>query len=292
MLRRVDADVAAQQRVFERLERFVVELAAREHAGERVRELAARQAEPGLQALGPRALFGRRCAGWLRARRALDGLDAAASGSGAASGLRLKKSNNVDSRRSPRGPLFYRPVPFVPSRRRSASSAARSAAACVRFPPRRRRAADRRPGARDALQLARPGPHGLVDARPVRGQRRADARSAVARCGAGRGDRPRSRAHRGARSDRAGASVRTGSRRTPPTPVPAFARDAAVRRDLPRPAVRRRSLAMAAAGVRGAAFAGRLHLRGSRRAASSRRKASPCIARSRAGQVHYHLAAA
>ena len=63
------------------------------------------------------------------------------------------------------------------------------------------------------VQLAGAGPRGADDARPLRGQRRAVARGAVARRGAGGGGRARSAARPRARRHGAGRSGRRASRR-------------------------------------------------------------------------------
>ena len=69
----------------------------------------------------------------------------------------------------------------------------------VRFPARAGTAPDARPRPRDAVQLARAGPDRPAMPRSLRRHRRAVARSAVARRGAGRGGRPQPRALRALR---------------------------------------------------------------------------------------------
>ena len=131
------------------------------------------------------------------------------------------------------------------------------------LPARAGPAAHARPRARDALQLARAGlSTGATTLDLVRRQRRAVARSAVARRGAGGCRRPQRRARAGARGD--------GARRSAPTGLEAHAGEArawlargrgCLRRDLPRSAVRRGSVAMAAARRGRAPCARRVHLR-------------------------------
>ena len=150
---RVHADVGGEERRLELLERLVVELAAREHAGQRAGELLARQAEPGLEPLGPRALRlgGVRGAARLAAveRRARDGVGRRASSNEVEHGDRAgERCARAKARILPVPPPVRRPDPVPTSHRptASASSAARCRGRVVRFPARRGPAA-RRPTA-------------------------------------------------------------------------------------------------------------------------------------------------
>ncbi len=236
---RIDADVAGEQRRLELLERLGVELAAAEHAGQGAGELLARQPEAGLEPIGPGALRRRRLGlGELRAHRFRrqeasggDGSSAdLAAGEASAGGFFLKKSNNGAPRNAAgegnAGEARILPVPStrlpVPpsTAQRVRVIGGRFRGRVIRFPQGAERAAHSRPRPRDAVQLAGPGLGRAVDARPLRGQRRALAGSAVTRRGAGGGHRSRSRARPGDRRHRARRSARRDSRPTRPTPVP------------------------------------------------------------------------
>ncbi len=138
-----------------------------------------------------------------------------------------------------------------PPRIESASSAAPGAAAWSGFRPRRGAAPDARPRPRDAFQLARAGPDRPALPRSLRRVRRADARSRLAR--RRRWPSPSTgianwwtRFARPPRcSARAALELHVGDAR-------AFIASGAARfrRDLSRSAVSRRSVAVAAAGVR------------------------------------------
>src|SRR6266705_342422 len=80
---------------------------------------------------------------------------------------------------------------------RAAVFAAALAQPHPRISRRRGAEADARPGARDALQLARPGPHRIVVPRPLCGQRRARLRGAFTRRCVGRHGREERRGVRG-----------------------------------------------------------------------------------------------
>src|SRR4029453_16227998 len=116
-------------------------------------------------------------------------------------------------------------------------------------------------------------------ARSVRRQRRIDAGSAFARCRAGCGDRAR---RGGGSRDRGNGAYLWRRRSRSPRgrrQGMALARDAPLRRDLSRPALRRGSVVMVAARIRGTAGAGRLPVRGGSAGACAARAARAVPAR-------------
>ena len=252
MRRGVDADVAGEKRILERLERLVVELAPDEHPDKRAGELGARQPEARLQPLGPGAATrpaGASSAGFFLKRSNNGGIGREAARTAA------KLTNSTGS---------LEPPPTCPLRppNACASSAGAFAAASIRFPT----AAGVRPTpdrVRETLfNWLGQDLTGLATPRPVCRQRRADARGAVARRGASGRGRPRPEARRVPRARRRATSARRGSRRMRPTPEhgspPSVARFDVIFLD---PPFARRSVAVAPARLRGPACARRLRLR-------------------------------
>ena len=156
---RVDADVGGEQRRLEIVERLVVELAAAEDAGQRPGELVARQRRA-------RPSAARSTSGFRRGPRRVASPDASG---GASAGLRLKRSNigSAGARWTRAGKAGI--LPSAADRRLPCTRAAEKRPARPhhrRAPPRPRRALSRRAGAapdagpraRDAVQLAGPGP--------------------------------------------------------------------------------------------------------------------------------------
>ena len=221
--RRVDADVAGEQRVLELVERLVVELAAaRRRRSARPASLSRDSPSPAFS----RSVHERASAADGRRVRGFAG----GVGFGGGVGLALEE---IEHRGRGRGRAMDTPAkagilrgrpcrrPLVPLRPPNAfaSSAARCRGRVDPLsarPPALRPTPDR---VRETLfnwlgqDLDRPR-----DARPVRGQRRADARGAVARRGARRRGRPRPRRwSRRSRANARDASAPPASRRTPPT---------------------------------------------------------------------------